>query len=113
MCVMFHWLGGQDWYVFVSCVTQSGDWQGLCGSPSQGGHQSGLPHHWMPCALRKPFPWEAMQKEVQPGNVCTGQGRGNSDPHNELRLVTKDTLPPRKVLGQQLKAAAADFDLGG
>lgn len=20
MCVMFHWLGGQDWDVFVSCV---------------------------------------------------------------------------------------------
>lgn len=34
-------------------------------------------------------------------------------PHNELRLVTKVTLPPRKALEQQLKAAAADFDLGG
>lgn len=96
---MFHWLGGQDWYVFVSCVTQSSDWQGLCGSPSQGGHQSGLPHHWMPCALRKPFPWEAMQKEVQPGNMCTGQGRGDSDPPQRAQAGDKGHPPAQKGLG--------------
>lgn len=35
---------------------------------------------WLPCALRKPFPWEAMQKAVQPGDMCIGQGRENGDP---------------------------------
>lgn len=42
--------------------------------------RSGLPYHWLPCALRKPFPWEEVQKEVQPGDICIRQGRGGSDP---------------------------------
>lgn len=59
--------------------------------------RSGLPYPWLPCALRKPFPWEEVQKEVQPGDICIRQGRGDSDP-TTTQAGDKGTLLSRETL---------------